>query len=154
LGRPRISPKDRLERNASRIDNGCLVWTGALDQDGYGKLTIPRDGEDWTNGLMTVRPHRLAWELAHGPIAAGVTLDHLCRNRACIELTHLEPVSNKENIMRGEGQPAINARKTHCASGHLLGGDNLYLSPEGYRYCRTCRRRASREYHRRRRGLL
>jgi hypothetical protein len=74
-----------------------------------------------------------------GPIPEGKQLDHLCRNRACINPEHLEPVTAKENILRGESFSAKNARKTHCIHGHELSGDNLRILKHG-RVCLECRR--------------
>lgn len=152
IGRPRISPKDRLALYGHEEPNGCITWTGAKTKDGYGKVTVPRDRIDWSNGLQTMHAHRLAYEVARGSIPEGLTLDHLCRNRLCINVDHLEPVSVAENILRGVGAAATNSRKHLCKQGHPLEGSNLYVSREGFRYCRECRRKASREYQRRRRS--
>jgi len=72
-----------------------------LTKDGYGKVSIPRDHDDWKNGTMTMHAHRLSWVLSRGEIPEGLTLDHLCRNRACINPDHLEVVSTRINILRG-----------------------------------------------------
>lgn len=87
--------------------SGCLVWTGATNE-GYGYVTIrgrPR------------RVHRIYYEHFNGPIGPFV-LDHLCRVRCCANPSHLQPVTNRENIIRGESFSAVNARKTHCPKGH------------------------------------
>lgn len=84
--------------------------------------------------------HRLAWEEVRGPIPAGLVIDHLCRNRACYRIDHLEVVTQRENILRGEGATAVHARKTQCPQGHPYSGPNLYVEPStGKRRCRTCR---------------
>lgn len=84
--------------------------------------------------------HRFAYRLIRGPIPAGLQLDHLCRNRQCVNPFHLEPVTQKENLLRGEGIAAKNARKLICKRGHVLAGENLYLRPDGKgRACKACR---------------
>lgn len=86
----------------------CWEWMAYVEQgggQGYGKFRL---------GSRMVRAHRLAYELEVGEIPEGMVLDHLCRNRRCVNPTHLEPVTKTENILRGEGPTAVNARKTHC----------------------------------------
>jgi hypothetical protein len=117
--------------------NECWLWTGKLD-NGYGRF--------WLNN-RTDLAHRVAWILAHGDIPAGLQIDHVCRNRACVNPAHLEPVTLKTNVLRGEGISARNARKTHCAKeGHELAGDNLYISPRGHRECVACQRQRVRDW--------
>lgn len=154
MGRPRKPPLERLRQHTEAGPDGCILWTGALTKDGYGKVTIPRDGEDWRQGLRTLHAHILAWELLVGPIPDGLDLDHLCRVRRCVNVGHLEAVTSAENILRGMGAAAINARKTECIHHHPLTGANLYVAPNGWRFCRQCRRRSSREYQRRRRHRI
>jgi len=113
-------------------DGGCWEWTGAK-RDGYGALTI--------DGRM-VRVHRWVYERLHGPIPTGLQTDHLCRNRACINPAHLELVTNKENVLRGEGVTAENHRKTHCQYGHPFDAANTRITSRGRRQCRTCHRNA------------
>lgn len=104
---------------------GCWLWQGSIGNHGYGIYGKPQ-----------VLAHRRAYEVLVAEIPAGKTLDHLCRNRLCVNPEHLEPVSLVENVMRGESPPARNARKTHCPHGHLLDG----LRGNGSRYCLTCNR--------------
>jgi hypothetical protein len=122
------------ERIAAKIkaEGDCWQWTGAYAGKGYGGT--------WLNGRH-YRAHRAVWELLVGPISEGMTLDHLCRNRRCVNPAHLEPVAMRENIMRGEGVGARNARKTHCPLGHPYEGGNLYVAPDGQRRCRICMKR-------------
>lgn len=81
-----------------------------------------------------IAAHRFAYELANGPIPDGLEIDHLCRNRKCVNPAHLQAVSHRENMLR--------AAKTHCLNGHPLTGPNVYLRPDGRgRECRECRRR-------------
>ena len=97
------------------------------------------------DGRKLVLAHRFAYELLRGPIPEGMTIDHLCRTRSCVNPEHFEVVTRGENVLRGVGPPAMNARKTHCAKGHPLVEGNLVLNrlKHGYRECLIC----SREYH-------
>jgi hypothetical protein len=87
--------------------------------------------------------HRVAYSRAKGPIPAGFHIDHLCRNRLCVNPDHLEAVDPKTNILRGVGAPAQNALKTHCVRGHEFTPGNTHLSPAGWRICRICQRLSS-----------
>lgn len=111
----------------------CIIWTGAVTSAGYGSL--------W-RGKGTALAHRVVYEEARGPIPAGMTLDHLCRNRRCVNPDHLEPVTNRENILRGTSPSAIHARKTHCPKGHPYDLANTRIRSNGARACRTCDQRA------------
>jgi len=90
--------------------------------------------------------HRFAYEALVGPIPEGLKLDHLCRNRACVNPDHTEPVTDRVNTLRGFGPTAMNARATHCSEGHEFTDENTYLNQSGSRVCLTCMRAAQREW--------
>lgn len=110
----------------------CWEWTAATAQ-GYGRFGV---------GSKVVLAHRWAWQSLVGPIPEGVELDHLCRNRACVNPDHLEPVPHAVNVRRGFGGWNT-AAKTQCPQGHPYDGDNLMVS-SGKRYCLTCKRERER----------
>lgn len=120
-------------------ENGCRFWPGAKQKRGYG--TVGYQGKRWL-------VHKLLYEHFIGLVPEGMELDHLCRNPPCAELTHLEPVTHRENMLRGVSFGAVNARKTACPFGHPYAGDNLHRGSDGYRECRTCHRDKERERRR------
>lgn len=114
--------------------NGCWLWTAA-------KLQGPGGGRGY--GVFGIKgknkpAHRVAYEILVGPIPDGLTLDHLCRVRHCVNPHHLEPVTNRENVLRGVGITARLHRQTHCKRGHPFDENNTYINPSGYRQCKAC----------------
>ena len=107
---------------------GCWEWTASLRR-GYGRFSI---------GYRTFPAHRVAYEMLVGPIPDGLTLDHLCRNKACVNPDHLEPVTGVENTQRGPSGE-FNLAKTHCPQGHPYDAENTYYQPNGGRRCRVCK---------------
>lgn len=137
--------KERLLNRIAISDTGCWLWVGYLDKYGYGSLGVPRC---IAGKVKNVRAHRLSYELFKGPLLQGKYIDHLCKQRACINPDHLELVTPGENVMRSTKTfQAINAAKTHCKNGHPLSGQNLYLMRLGHRSCRTCRSTAYTKYY-------
>lgn len=113
-----------LEEKIVKTDS-CWVWDGAIQGAGYGTA--------WDKRIRKIKlAHRLVYELLVGPIPDGLTLDHLCRNRACVNPEHLEPVSMKENVLRGISPSAQKARQVLCIRGH-----ELVATPKGRR-CFIC----------------
>jgi hypothetical protein len=108
----------------------CWQWTGTLQVGGYGSFW-PTPGE----GRVA---HRWGYERFVAPIPAGLELDHLCHNRACVRFDHLEPVTHAENNRRGDGYAGRNARKTQCPQGHAYDAANTLHRKDGTRRCRTC----------------
>lgn len=125
----KLSAKVQLAPCPVDLPGDCWLWTGTINHKGYGHIYI--DGS-------TRRAHRVSWELLVGPIEDGKHLDHLCRNRSCINPEHLEPVTNAVNAERSE-----RATKELCLRGHPLSGANLIVksaNSKGRRQCRECKR--------------
>jgi hypothetical protein len=120
--RPRGVAEERFWSKVDRSGN-CWLWLGYLMPNGYGKFRVAVG--------VTALAHRAAYELANGTIPDGLEIDHLCRNRACVNPSHLEPVTHVENVRR--------AMKTHCLRGHGFTAENT-LMDRGRRVCRACRR--------------
>ncbi len=138
--RPENPTKRFWEKVDRRGPDECWEWTASVKPNGYGQFSVVRDGK-WLKSYA----HRYSYELIVGPIPEGLQLDHLCRNKACVNPNHLEPVTNRENQIRGNGVGGLNFRKTHCKHGHEFTPENTYIRPAGTRECRACMRRMAAE---------
>lgn len=116
-------------------NTGCWNWLLGKDPGGYGQFRF--------NGKKDLA-HRIFYTQLIGPIPAGLDIDHLCRNRACVNPLHMEPVTRQVNTIRGVGPAARHAAATHCKRGHPFDEENTYWRsdrPFGRgRTCRTCGR--------------
>lgn len=150
-GVPERTPVTVEDRFWSKVDKGgpdeCWVWTATLSR-GYGWFYLGDEQGDRVSKGMGA--HRWLYLRTIGPIPEGLDLDHLCRNPPCVNPSHMEPVTRKENLARGTvGMGGRrNAAKTHCPAGHPYEGNNLRVSAGGARSCRAC----AREWMRRRRA--
>jgi hypothetical protein len=137
MPKPPPSLPERISRRIAPSASGCWEWLGAHDRHGYGTTTACD---------RKVGAHRVVYEALVGPIPAGLVIDHLCRNRGCVNPSHMEPVTDRVNKDRGIASPT----KTHCVHGHEFTPENTRHS-QGRRNCRACDRRRQAESKARRR---
>ena len=126
------APTTEADRFWSKVDKSgdCWVWRGYVASTGYGRLSV---------GRKHYQAHRYAYELVNGPVSADLVMDHLCNNKACVNPAHLEPVTNRENLLRSEVTASGRAyKRDHCIRGHAYTPENTLIVREGYRKCRTC----------------
>ena len=142
------SVADRLAAGLERKPNGCLEWTGYTDPNGYGQIRV-----DGRNPLT----HRLAWELAHGPIPDGLNILHHCDNPPCCDAIdtehHLFLGTQADNLadMAAKGRHGKQSI-THCPQGHEYTEANTRIHSNGGRNCRACHRDTCARYREKRRN--
>ena len=113
-------------------DNGCWDWIGYKNKSGYGQFSVSGYSRN---------AHRIMWELTGRKVDYSKQLDHLCRNRSCVNPNHLRQVTAKENTHGSLALTYLNHLKTHCASGHEYTAENIYIPPsKRQRVCRECQR--------------
>ena len=122
------SQEQRFWEKVEKTD-ACWVWTATLHNNGYGYMTFAGKNQP---------AHRISYTLIVGTIPAGLVIDHLCRNRACVNPAHLEPVTRKENLARGEGKGARALRDGICINGHARTPQNLRTKRDGTTCCKVC----------------
>lgn len=132
MARRRRPAVDRFAEKVALAPSGCIEWIAGTNSTGYGTFY---------SGDRVTLAHRWSYEHHIGAIPAGLQIDHLCSNRACVNAEHMEPVTARTNLLRSTGVSARNAVKTHCPWGHAYAGDNLSISATtGERVCIACRR--------------
>jgi hypothetical protein len=128
-----IPPFERFMSHVEPQADGCWLWTASKNHLGYGQWA-PSSSYKGSR-----QAHRWSYEWLVGPIPEGLVLDHLCRTPLCVNPDHLEPVTQRENVLRGRSPQAVNARKTHCIRGHEFTPENTYIyQPGNRRACATC----------------
>lgn len=130
-----LSPEERFWPRVKATPEGCWEWQGNRNNVGYGLFKLNR---------RYVVAHRFAYEAMISEIPDGLEIDHLCRNRACVNPYHMDPVTHRVNMQRGKL-----ALRAECGKGHPFAGENLAFTSSGSRVCVTCKRAASARYKQR-----
>lgn len=146
-----------IARQSKRDASGCLIWTGVVDRRGYGKFRVRVGGRRTLN----TGAHRAAWLSRVGDIAPGLVLDHLCRNTLCVDVSHLEPVTNSVNVLRGDHSAKAGRSGRRPGSEpqscpiHARDDGYIYTDKRGYSRwtCRPCRARRVGEWKARKTAL-
>ena len=129
-----INPKmkDMILFRYTELDNGCWRWNGSMNKkSGYGVMH--------SFGYGYVYAHRVSYLYHYGSLDCDLVIDHICRNRLCINPSHLRQVTQKVNILENSNSFCVkNKRKTECINGHEFSIENTIFKPNGYRVCRVC----------------
>lgn len=139
----------RFIKKVEKLKSGCWEWQGGKTSKGYGQFTYKNGG----------RAHRYSYEYFVGKIPKNLTIDHLCKNKTCVNPKHLEAVSMRENVLRSDGISARNAKKTVCIRGHEFTKENTYLRKLKkvalkVRVCIECKREHHRQWKIRKKSSL
>lgn len=127
---PKKLDKEYILSNIKISLNGCWEWQRKINKiTGYGQLSFKK---------QHFLAHRISYKIFKEEIPIGLVINHLCKNRKCVNPEHLEIVTLRENILKGNGFAAVNTQKEVCLRGHLLSGINLYITPDGRRQCKIC----------------
>lgn len=129
-----MTPQERFWAKVDKTDT-CWLWTGSRTNLGYGQFRL---------GGACRFAHRVAFVWAKGDVPDGLVLDHLCRTPNCVNPDHLEPVTQRVNVLRGESPAARQARLTECSQGHRFDAGNTHIDSKGKRRCRQCKAAANR----------
>jgi HNH endonuclease len=131
-----LTAEERIAKNIVVDEAGCWIWQKHTNPHGYGKIRL--SGRSWL-------VHRLAYTLLVGPIPEGLTLDHLCRVRSCCNPSHLEPVDQRTNAVRGEHPLVVLYKEGRCKVGHVVDENNSYRRSDGRLRCAECTRKYQRD---------
>jgi hypothetical protein len=134
---PTFNAQDVLSQVSFDSDDKCWEWNGYITKYGYGVY-----------GHMGYMVHRIIYELLVDKLGTEESIDHLCKNKKCVNPNHLEVVSLRENVLRSNNFYAINARKSYCKHGHIFDDDNTYIHPKrGTRHCKKCNKLAQQRFN-------
>ncbi|HYT43449.1 MAG TPA: HNH endonuclease signature motif containing protein, partial [Methylomirabilota bacterium] len=125
-----------LYNNTAETDMGCRIWLGSTNSYGYGTVFA------FDNNRMV---HRIIWELEVGDIPEGWHIHHICKNKLCVNIEHLQPLSPRDHMLIENTPPAVNSRKEYCKYGHKL-DEEITAIYGGARQCRVCHIRRAREF--------
>lgn len=147
MGRPVRPVYDRImEKVSPEPNSGCWLWMASLDGHGYGQIMLPNN--------KVRRAHRELYQCVKGEVAKNLDLDHLCRNRACVNPDHLEPVTRSVNLRRGLGPQKTkewHAKQMGCVNGHKYEAGSYFVyfhakRNRSYRVCKICASAAQAAY--------
>lgn len=138
----KLTTEDKFFQRVSESPDGCWLWARP-QHDGYGRFTAGPS-------RVKLMAHRWIYEHMIAEIPEGTEIDHLCKRRNCVNPYHLDPVTQRVNSLRSDNIGGVNTRKVRCNSGHPFDVANTYITPDGRRECRQCRKAASARYNQRR----
>ena len=138
MGRSQLTMEQRFWEKVNREGSGCWEWQACRQHNGYGQFYVSRH-------RTSNQAHRVAWELTHGPIPAGLWVLHHCDNPPCVRPDHLWVGDRADNmrdaVAKGRKSMNLYANKTHCKRGHPFDNENTHYTPNGHRRCLACQAR-------------